>query len=70
MQAKQIYIPSLKIKGTYLEEIGGEKEKITYPGKSIEVELTAEDFLSEEDYHSAWIIITRAVQKKLSNGVS
>jgi hypothetical protein len=70
MHSKQIYIPSLKIKGTYLEEIGGGTDKVMYPGKNIEVELGAEDFLSEEDYHNAWIIITKAVQKKIADGAA
>jgi hypothetical protein len=70
MGLKQIYIPSLKVKGTYIEEIGGDKDRVLYPGQPFELELTQEDFESEEDYHNTWIAITRAVKKKLKNEAS
>jgi len=67
MGLKQIYIPTLKVKGTYIEEIGGENDKVLYPGKTFELDLKQEDFESEEDYHNTWIAVTRAVKKKLKN---
>jgi hypothetical protein len=70
MGLKQIYIPSLKVKGTYIEEIGGENDRVLYPGKPFDLELSQEDFETEEDYHSTWIAVTRAVKKKLKNEAS
>lgn len=70
MGLKQIYIPSLKVKGTYIEEIGGENDRVLYPGKTFELALTQEDFETEEDYHNTWIAVTRAVKKKLKNETS
>lgn len=67
MGLKQIYIPTLKVKGTYIEEIGGENDKVLYPGQTFELDLKQEDFESEEDYHNTWIAVTRAVKKKLKN---
>lgn len=67
MGLKQIYIPTLKVKGTYIEEIGGENDKVLYPGQTFEMDLKQEDFESEEDYHNTWIAVTRAVKKKLKN---
>jgi hypothetical protein len=67
MVIKQIYIPSLNVKGTYIEEIGGGKDKVIYPGKSLEVELTIDDFENAEEYHNTLIAITRAVKNKLTN---
>jgi hypothetical protein len=68
MSIKQIYIPSIKVKGTYIEEIGGESDKIYYPGNVVDVELGLEDFENKEDYHNVWILITKAVKKKIANG--
>jgi hypothetical protein len=70
MGLKQIYIPTLKVKGTYIEEIGGAGDKVLYPGKSFELELAQEDFENEEDYHNTWIAITRAVKKRLKDETS
>jgi hypothetical protein len=70
MGLKQIYIPSLKVKGTYIEEIGGENDRVLYPGKTFELELSQEDFESEEDYHNTWIAVTKAVKKKLKDETS
>lgn len=67
MGLKQIYIPSLKVRGTYIEEIGGEHDKVLYPGQTFELELSQEDFENEEDYHTTWIAVTRAVKKRLKN---
>ena len=64
---KQIYIPQLKIDGTYIEEIGGGEDLTAYPGESFSVSLSMEDFASREEYHSIWIGISKAVKKKLSN---
>ena len=49
-----------------MEEIGGGEDKVVYPGASFDLELGAEDFENSEDYHAAWISITRAVKAKLS----
>ena len=62
---KQIYIPSLVVKGSYVEEIGSQEERIVYPGEKFDLSLSAEDFDSPEDYHTTWINITRAVKAKL-----
>jgi hypothetical protein len=70
MGLKQIYIPALNVKGTYIEEIGGENDKVLYPGKVFELTLAQEDFETEEDYHNTWIAVTRAVKKKLKNETS
>jgi len=63
---KQIYIPSISVNGSFMEEIGGGDDKVVYPGVAFEVELSAEDFENSEDYHATWISITRAVKAKLS----
>lgn len=65
-ETKQIYIPALNIKGTYVEELGSEAERIVYPGQTFDISLSAEDFENPEEYHTTWINITRAVKKKLS----
>jgi len=67
---KQIYIPELKIEGTYIEEVGGGEDLITYPGEPFAVDLSIDDFASREEYHSTLISISRAVKKKLSNEAS
>jgi hypothetical protein len=63
---KQIYIPSINIKGAFMEEIGGADDKIAYPGESFDISLSLEDFLNSEEYHTTWINITRAVKAKLN----
>lgn len=63
---KQVYIPALKIKGTFIEEVGQEGERTMYPGKEFTLDLAVDDFDSEEDYHTVWIAITKAVKKKLT----
>ena len=64
---KQIYIPELRITGSYVEEVGTDTDKIIYPGKSFDVTLTAEDFTNAEDYHTIWLALSKAVKNKLSN---
>ena len=64
---KQVFIPSIKITGTYLEELGAEGDRILYPGGAFDITLTSEDFENPEDYHAVWIAITKAVKKKLQN---
>jgi hypothetical protein len=64
--SKQIYIPSISIKGYYVEEVGAEKDRVVYPGGFFDVELDIEDFQNLEDYHTVWIALTRAVKTKLS----
>lgn len=63
---KQIYIPSINIKGSFMEEIGGAEDKIAYPGDSFDLSLSLEDFQNPEEYHTTWINITRAVKAKLT----
>jgi hypothetical protein len=63
---KQIYIPSINIKGSFMEEIGGAEDKIAYPGDSFDISLSLEDFQNSEEYHTTWINITRAVKAKLT----
>lgn len=63
---KQIYIPLVNIKGSFVEEIGNDKDRIVYPGGSFDITLSAEDFSDPEEYHSTWISITRAVKHKLN----
>jgi hypothetical protein len=63
--SKQIYIPSISIKGYYVEEVGAEKDRVVYPGGFFDVNLDIEDFENTEDYHAAWIALTRAVKNKL-----
>jgi hypothetical protein len=70
MGLKQIYIPTLRVRGTYIEELGGADDLLLYPGKSFELELCEEDFENAEDYHTVWIAATQAVRKKLKNGAS
>jgi len=67
---KQIYIPSVSIKGAFIEEVGGGPEKITYPGEVFETSLSSEDFDNLEDYHNTWINLTRAVKNKLSKNAN
>jgi hypothetical protein len=62
---KQIYIPSLVIKGSYVEEIGSAENRVVYPGEPFELTLSAEDFKNSEDYHTVWISLTKAVKEKL-----
>ena len=64
--SKQIYIPSISIKGYYVEEVGGDKDRVVYPGGFFDVSLDIEDFQNAEDYHTAWIALTRAVKNKLN----
>lgn len=63
---KQIYIPNLSIKGSFVEEIGGSDDRVVYPGEKFEIDLSADDFSNPEEYHTTWINITRAVKAKLS----
>jgi hypothetical protein len=68
MQAnKQIYIPTIKVSGSFMEEIGSSDDRIFYPGEDFSTELKPEDFKDVEEYHSVWIILTRAVKLKLAN---
>lgn len=62
---KQIYIPALKIKGSFIEEIGNSENRVVYPGSGFEITLSAEDFENPEDYHTTWINITKAVKAKI-----
>ena len=62
---KQIYIPSIVVKGSFVEEIGSAENRVVYPGKSFEISLCADDFKNSEDYHTIWINITKAVKEKL-----
>ena len=62
---KQIYIPSVQIKGSYVEEVGGADDRVVYPGIPFDISLAAEDFENAEEYHTTWINITRAVKAKL-----
>jgi hypothetical protein len=64
---KQIYIPSITVKGSFVEEIGSEDNKVVYPGKPFELSLSAEDFKNIEDYHTVWIHITKTVKDKLNS---
>lgn len=63
---KQVYIPELHIKGSFIEELGSEVDKLIYPGGPFEMTLTAEDFDDQEAYHSTWIAVTKAVKNKLA----
>ena len=65
MAAKQVYIPKINLTGTYIEELGTATDKICYPGSTFSVEICLEDFEDKEEYHTAWIAITKAAQKKL-----
>jgi hypothetical protein len=62
---KQIYIPEIRIKGSFMEEIGSVEDKVMYPGQAFDVSLSADDFENAEEYHTAWISITKAVKTKL-----
>lgn len=62
---KQIYIPAVQIKGSFVEEVGGADDRVVYPGVPFDISLTAEDFENPEEYHTTWINITRAVKSKL-----
>lgn len=63
---KQIYVPAISVKGTYIEEIGGAENRLIYPGENFDLSLSAEDFENPEEYHTTWINITRAVKAKLT----
>jgi hypothetical protein len=63
---KQVYIPSISIHGSFVEEIGGEQDKTIYPGGEFNLDLSANDFSDAEEYHRTWISITRAVKTKLN----
>jgi hypothetical protein len=63
---KQVYIPSISIRGSFVEEIGGGLDKIVYPGEAFELDISANDFSDPEEYHTTWICITRAVKNKLN----
>lgn len=67
---KQIYIPTISIKGSYVEEIGGSDDRVIYPGIPFDISLSAEDFQNPEEYHTVWINITRAVKTKLSKNAA
>jgi hypothetical protein len=62
---KQIYIPSINIKGYRVEEVGGGEDRVVYPGKSFDLTLDISDFQDPEEYHTTWITLTRAVKAKL-----
>jgi hypothetical protein len=62
---KQIYIPSIAVKGSFIEEIGSSEDRLIYPGEQFNLTLSAEDFSNSEEYHTTWINITRAVKSKL-----
>jgi hypothetical protein len=63
---KQIYIPEITIRGSFMEEIGSVGDKILYPGPTFDISLSADDFENAEEYHTTWISITRAVKTKLT----
>lgn len=65
--SKQIYIPFIVVKGSFIEELGSTDNRVIYPGKSFEITLDLNDFKDSEDYHKAWISITKAVKEKLNN---
>ena len=67
---KQVYIPTLKITGSFMEEIGGSADRVIYPGKTFSLDLAPEDFKDSEEYHSVWISITKAVKSKLTKDAS
>jgi hypothetical protein len=67
---KQIYIPAINIRGSFIEEIGNTEDRVIYPGVPFDLSLTAEDFANPEEYHTAWISITRAVKSKLNKHAS
>ena len=67
---KQVYIPNICIKGSFVEEVGGSEDRIVYPGETFELNLSAGDFLDPEEYHTTWISITRAVKTKLSKNAA
>jgi len=67
---KQIYIPEISIRGSFMEEIGGVEDKVMYPGPFFDVALSADDFENAEEYHTTWISITRAVKTKLKKNAS
>jgi hypothetical protein len=63
---KQVYIPNILIKGSFVEEVGGASDRIVYPGENFELSLSANDFSNPEEYHTVWISLTRAVKTKLT----
>lgn len=67
---KQIYIPTVQIKGYYVEEVGSSTDKVVYPGGSFELSLAIDDFENSEEYHTAWIALTRAVKNKISKNAT
>jgi hypothetical protein len=68
--SKQVYIPNISIKGSFVEEVGGAQDRIVYPGEEFELNLSANDFSDPEEYHTTWISITRAVKTKLSKNAA
>lgn len=62
---KRVFIPNLHVKGSLLEVNGSIDDGAVYPGKSFGIVLTADDFEGEE-YHTVWIAITKATQRKLA----
>jgi hypothetical protein len=68
--SKQVYIPNISIKGSFVEEVGGTQDRIVYPGEEFELNLSANDFSDPEEYHTTWISITRAVKTKLSKNAA
>ena len=70
MGLKQIYIPFLRVRGTYIEELGGASDRVLYPGEAFELDISEKDFENKEDYHNTWIAVTKAVKKKLKDETS
>jgi hypothetical protein len=66
MQTKQIYIPQVSIEASIIEEVGGGADRVVYPGESKSLVLRESDFENKEEYHTAWIILTRAAQRKIA----
>jgi hypothetical protein len=64
--SKQIYIPSLRVDGSFVEEVGGTDDRVVYPGEAFTSTISAADFSDPEEYHTVWIAITRAVRNKLN----
>jgi hypothetical protein len=67
---KQVYIPNILIKGSFVEEVGGAGDRVVYPGEEFELNLSANDFSDHEEYHTTWISITRAVKTKLNKNAA
>jgi len=66
---KQIYIPGVSIKGSFMEFNGTLDNGNCYAGDPFEVFIERSDFTPEEaeDYHRYSIILTRVARRKLSN---